>query len=143
MYLIGKGHEHMGPGTSMVQRIDWTRADENQLMKASQRGVGCVGLGCVGLGSVPEFADDFRQMTRYRGMGCGCGKCGMGLFDSGFNPSGWGWPEMAIVGLGAYMVLSTVFTTGRAARRIAAIPGERRKSKAAYYRKKAAELSKR
>jgi hypothetical protein len=95
-----------------------------------------------GLGSVPEFAADCRQMGRYKGMGCACRReCGLGLFDGGLNPSTWGWPELAIVFLGGYMVFSTVFTTGRAARRIAAIPGQRRKRKAAAYRLKAAELS--
>jgi hypothetical protein len=42
----------------------------------------------------------------------------MGLFDSGMDTSGWGWPEMVIVGLGGYMILSTLMTTKRAARRI-------------------------
>lgn len=135
MYLVGKGHEHMGPGTSMVQRIDWSRANETQLMD-SVRG--------RGLGSVPEFAADCRQMGRYKGMGCACSRgCGLGLFDSGMDLSTWGWPEWGIVALGGYMLFSTVFTTGRAARRIAAIPGQRRKSKAAALRLRAAELSRR
>lgn len=76
--------------------------------------------------------------------GCGCGgKCGgMGLFESGIDVSGWGYAEWAVAIFGGYMVLSTVFTTRRAASRIAAIPGERRKRRAAKYRAKAAELSK-
>lgn len=133
MYLIGKGHEHLGPGTSMVQRIDWTRDQERQARNAMigrGPGLGCVGLGCAGLGSVPEFAADFRQMTRYRGMGCGCGKgCGMGLFNS-LDFSTWGWPEWAILGLGGYMALSTAFTTQRAAYRV-------RKSLKRYARRRA------
>lgn len=136
MYLVGKGSNVMGPGTSMVQRIDWSRANETQLMN------GLRGRG-PGLGSVPEFVDDRRQMSRFKGMGCGCKKCGLGLFDTGLDVSGWSWPEYALVALGGYMVMSTVFTTGRAARRIAAIPGQRRKSKAASYRLKAAELMRR
>ncbi len=110
MYLIGQGHEHLGPGTSMVQRINWTQAEEDQ----------------------------------GRGMGCACSekRAGMGLFDSGLDISGWSWPEYALAGVGAYMVMSTVFTTRRAVGRVRAIPGDRRKRKAAAYRAKAAELSK-
>lgn len=143
MYLMGQGHEHLGPGTSMVQRINWTQDQETQLRNAMQ------GRG-PGLGSVPEFAADLRQMTRYRGMGCACKgfagcpcSAGLGLFETGLDLSGWGWPEYVIVGLGAYVVASTVFTTGRAVSRVRAIPGERRRARAAAYRRKAAELSKR
>jgi len=137
VYLVGQGANVMGPGTAMVQRIDWSRANETQLINAL-RGRG------PGLGSVPEFVDDRRQMSRYKGMGCGCKQgCGLGLFETGLDVSGWSWPEYALVALGGYMLMSTVFTTGRAARRIAAIPGERRKSKAKMYRLKAAELSRR
>ena len=136
MYLVGKGHEHMGPGTSMVQRIDWSRANETQMMNAL-RGRG------AGLGSVPEFVDDRYQMSRFKGIGCGCKKCGLGLFDTGLDVSGWSWPEYLLVALGGYMVLSTVFTTRRAVRRVAALPREARKRRAAAYRLKAAELSKR
>ena len=65
----------------------------------------------------------------------------MGLFDSGFDPSGWGWQEFGIVGLGAYMLLSTISTTKRAARRVKSAasgaykgarrgnPGRRRKAR--------------
>lgn len=94
MYLVGKGHEHEGPGTSLVQHYNLTQEQANRMMAAS-RGMGC---GCAGL------------------KGCPCG--GLGLFDSGLDFSGWGMPEFAIAGLGAYMVLSTVFTTKRAARRV-------------------------
>jgi hypothetical protein len=132
MYLIGKGSDVMGPGTSTVQRIDWTRAQETQLMNAMRGrgpGLGCVGLGCLGLGSVPEFADDRRQMTRYRGMGCAC-RNGLGLFDSGLDFSGWGGVEWALVAIGGYVALSTVFTTQRASTRV-------RKSLNRYARRKA------
>ena len=77
-------------------------------------------------------------------MGLGCascgGGCGMGLFDGG--PSAWGGLEWGMLAVGAYMVASTVFTTGRAVRRVRAIPGERRRRKAAALRARANELSK-
>ncbi len=138
MYLVGQGHEHLGPGTSLVQRINWTGAQE-----AEMRGFGRVG-------GVAEFYPDCRAMSRScaeRGLGCGCsGKCGtgcgLGLFDGGLDPSTWGPAEIAIVALGGYMVISTVFTTKRAVSRVAAIPGNRRKKKAAYHREEAARLSK-
>lgn len=50
------------------------------------------------------------------GMGCSCR--GMGLFDTGTDFSGWGIPEWGIVLLGGYMLLSTLFTTERAASRV-------------------------
>jgi hypothetical protein len=102
MYLVGQGHEHLGPGTSMVQRINWTGANEAQM-----RGLGC---GCKGL------------------AGCPCSG-GLGLFDS-LDFSTWGWPEWAILALGGYMVLSTVFTTQRATTRV-------RKSLRRYVRRRA------
>jgi hypothetical protein len=145
MYMTGKGHEHLGPGTSLVQRINWTTGQENQL----------AGLGsCPGNFPGAEFASDCMAMSgtcaegAMRGLGCGgcggkCGReCGLGLFDGGLDPSTWGLPEWGVVLLGGYMVISTVFTTKRAAGRIAAIPGEHRKRRAASYRAKAAELSK-
>jgi hypothetical protein len=94
MYLTSGQPNIMGPGTGLVQRYNWTPDQEKQLRTAFGKGMGC---GCSGLG-------------------CKCG--GMGLFDSGMDPSGWGWPEMVIVGLGGYMVLSTLMTTKRAARSI-------------------------
>lgn len=97
MYLAGKGANIMGPGTSLVQRIDWTSPDERRMGQ---------GFGCgKGLG------------------GCGCGgKCGgLGLFDSGLDFSQWGTTEFAIVGTVGYMLLSTLFTTQRAARRVGSV----------------------
>lgn len=93
MYVVGKGHEHMGPGTSLVQRIDWNPSQEAQVRQ---------GFGCgKGLG------------------GCGCGgRCGLGLFESGFDFSQWSGVEWALVAIGGYMLLSTMFTTRRAARRV-------------------------
>jgi hypothetical protein len=122
MYLVGKGHDHEGPGTSMVQRINWTRANEVQLMK-SNRGIG-PGLGDYG-SSVPEFFSDCRAMSKgcndFRGFGCACTKpgmnCGMGLFDT-MNPTSWGWQEWAIVGAGGYMLTSMFFTGRRAGRQV-------------------------
>jgi hypothetical protein len=77
--------------------------------------------------------------------GCGCGgQCtGMGFFDSGLDPSGWGVMEWGAVVIGSYVILSTVFTTRRAVSRVRALPGERRKRRAAEYRRRAAELSRR
>ena len=94
MYVIGKGHEHEGPGTSLVQHYNLTREQADR-MAAASRGMGC---SCKGL------------------AGCPCG--GLGLFDSGMDVSGWAWPEFAIAGIGAYMLVSTFFTTKRAARRV-------------------------
>jgi hypothetical protein len=116
----------MGPGTSLVQRIDWEPIAEVQMRHGfasrGPKGMGCAGLGCAG-----------------RGLGCGCK--GLGLFDSGIDYTTWGGAEWAIVVIGGYMLLSTFFTTSRAVSRVRAIPGERRKAKAAHYRKLASELS--
>jgi hypothetical protein len=120
MYVVGKGNDIMGPGTSLVQRIDWTPLQERQLSS----GFGLRGMGCGG-----------------RGMGCAC-KGGLGLFDS-MDFSTWGASEWAIVLVGGYMVISTIFTTKRAASRVRAIPGERRQKRAAALRREASELSKR
>ena len=97
MYLTSSQPNIMGPGTGLVQRYNWTPELEARMRSAFGSGMSG-GCGCAGL------------------KGCSCG--GMGLFDSGMDPSGWGWPEMVIVGLGGYMVLSTLMTTKRAARRI-------------------------
>jgi hypothetical protein len=66
---------------------------------------------------------------------------GLGLFESGFDFSQYGLAEWAVVFVGAYMLVSTISTTNRAASRIASIPGEHRKRRAASYRQKAKELS--
>lgn len=104
MYVIGKGHEHLGPGTSMVQFIDAKQDEFN------------------GLGMVPEFSADCRQMGGRRGLGCGCTKpcngCGLGLFDSS-DPSSWSWPEYAVLGLGIYAAYSMLFTARSAGRAVA------------------------
>lgn len=99
-YLLMPAHQP-GPGTELVQHIDWAP-----------------------------------------GFGCACEQKGMGLFDSGTDISGWGWPEWGSIFAGMYMLISTVSTTHRAAKHVAAIPGNRRKRRAAAYRAKAAELTK-
>ncbi len=88
MYRIGEGHEHLGPGTSLVQRINWTTGDEAEMV---------AGLGCACSGK--------------------CGKsCGLGLFDNGLDPSSFGAAEWGIVAGAAYVLFSTVFTTRSAVR---------------------------
>jgi hypothetical protein len=93
--------------------------------------------------SIP--CDGNTQIQLGGGLGCiQCGgKCGgLGLFESGMDFSQWGWPEFLIVALGGYMVASTLFATSRAVKTVRGLPGERRKRKAAHYRKLASELSK-
>lgn len=92
MYVIGKGHEHEGPGTSMVQMIHWTPSQERQIQTGFGRGLGC--------------ACDAKK-----------GLLGLGLFDS-VDPSTWTMPEWGIAIFGGYMIMSTVFTTGRAVRTV-------------------------
>jgi hypothetical protein len=88
MYLVGTAPNIAGPGTGLVQRINWTTGDSIPLK----------GMGCGG--------------------GCGCKKCGgLGLFDSGFDPSTFGWPEWLVIGLGGYMATSMLFGAKRAAGR--------------------------
>ena len=100
------------------------------------------------LGSSSSLGPGTGLIEHFDGMGCAgqdCGNCscsGMGFFDSGAEISGWGILEWATAGLGAYMLLSTIFTTKRAVSSVRSMPAQRRKRKAAAYRKKAAELSK-
>lgn len=93
-------------------------------------------------GPQPGIGTQLVQRKELVDRGCAqrCG--GLGLFDSGFDVSGWGWPEILIVLFGGYMVLSTVFQTGRAVRRVKALPSERRKRRAAKLRAEAKELTK-
>jgi len=59
-------------------------------------------------------------MSGYQGMGCAgkkscsCG-CGMGMFDS-MDFTTWGLPEWASIGGAAYLVLSLIGDTKRAAK---------------------------
>jgi len=121
----------------MVQRVNWSRANENQVMDA-MLGPRGRGLGCIGC--VPEFFSDCNQMKGtsndfrgFGGLGCGCtkpGSCGMGLFDAGLDFSQWGAVEWTLLAVGGYMLLSTVSTTQRGAERV-------RKSFKRYARKPA------
>jgi len=76
------------------------------------------------------------------GLCCGSG-CGVGLFDSGFDVSTWGWQEWLTVAGGLYLAFSVLFTTKRAAGAVARMPSERRKRRAASLRRQASELTKR
>ena len=98
MYLTSTQPNIMAPGTGLVQRYNWSPQLESQMRGAFGRGMGG-GCGCKGL------------------AGCPCGG-GLGLFDTGMDTSGWGFPEWGIVIFGGYMVLSTFITTKRTARRI-------------------------
>jgi hypothetical protein len=65
----------------------------------------------------------------------------MGLFDSGFDVSSWGWQEWAVAAGAVYVAVSVLFTTKRAAGAVARMPSERRKRRAASLRRKASELT--
>ncbi len=116
MYLVGAGHEHLGPGTSMVQFLP-------------PEAPGAFGGGMGAVGGVPEFFADCRSTSgtcaEGRGMGCaGCGGkcksgCGMGLFDGGLDTSTWGLPEWGIAaGLAVYVASSLFGDARRGARRV-------------------------
>ena len=111
-YLVGQGHAHYGPGTSLTLLTRPVFA--------------APGLGCA------SCAGDCSS----------CSRKGMGLFETGFSPSDWGIGEWSVIGIGAYMLFSTLFTTGRAVKAVGRIPGERRKKKAARLRARASELTK-
>lgn len=91
---------------------------------AYRRAPGMGQAPCESLASLRTCCDSCAQGGSCgRGLsGCGCaglcGRRGLGLFETGLDFSGWGWPEVAIVALGGYMLLSTVFTTQRATRRV-------------------------
>lgn len=86
MYVFADSSMH-GPGTALVQRIDWSASQERTLE----------GLGCGSCGG-----------------SCGrCGLLGLGIFDSGFDWTQWGWGEWLTVGFGAYVVLSIAGDTRR------------------------------
>ncbi len=90
MAYLMKNNPQLGPGTGLVQHIDWTP----------------------------------------NGLGCACESAkGMGLFESGMDFTGWSWAEWGTVALGGYMLMSTLSTTHRAARAVAAIPGNLRRKK--------------
>jgi hypothetical protein len=127
-YLNTPGASLPGPGTRLVEHWgghtgfgDYVPTDNYFLTPAGQAGIRGLGCACAGM------------------VGC---NCGMGLFDAGMDFSQWGPGEWAVVVVGAYVLFSTVWTTGQAASYAKRIPGERRKKKAAYYRKKAQEVMK-
>ena len=73
----------------------------------SQSGMALTGTGLSGL--------------RGLGCACGCGTCeskGLGYFDTGWDISGWSWMEWGTVLIGAYIVMSTLTTTQRGAKRV-------------------------
>jgi hypothetical protein len=108
MYRLAPAPQPL-PGTQLIQRVngdglgDYVPTPIYWATPAGQAGIR--GLGCSG--------------------SCGCSDCktGMGFFDTGLDFTGWGPPEWAAVGLGAYMLFSTVFTTQRAARAVGRAPG--------------------
>ena len=101
-YLMTPG-VRLGPGTSLVER----------LTIAKPAGVGQY------VGTPTYFGTPAGQLG-IRGLGCGgscgCSDCqhGMGLFDSGLDPSGWGAGEYAALAGVAWLLYSTVFTARRA-----------------------------
>ena len=129
MYLPGEGHNHFGPGTSMVQRINWTTGQEMQMAEGFDPVGGLNGIGCC--------------------ASCESGgKCesGLGLFDT-MDVSTWGWGEWGIVIFGGYMVLSTLMTTTRGVKRVGrgikyvgGAPGRSRKARAKKLRDEARRL---
>jgi hypothetical protein len=62
------------------------------------------------------------------------------LFSSGLDVSQWGLAEWGIAAIGAYMLVSTVFTTRRGVRRIGEVRVGRRKKRAARLKAKARAL---
>jgi hypothetical protein len=64
----------------------------------------------------------------------------MGLFDSGFDPSTWGIAEWLTILGGLYVAFSLLFTTKRGVSAVAAIPGKRRRRRAAALEDQAAKL---
>lgn len=75
-----------------------------------------------------------------RGMGglrgCACGGCGMGLhrgmglFDTPFDLSTWGWQEWGIAALAGYALFSMFYTSSRASRAISRSASSRRTRRA-------------
>lgn len=97
-------------------------------------GLGCA--SCWGLGCLPACAKGMPVGTR-----CSCGT-GLGLFDSGMDYTQWGIGEYAAILGGAYLLFSVFFTTKQGVAAARALPGKRRRSKAARLRAQAKELSK-
>lgn len=51
--------------------------------------------------------------------GGSCGKKGVGLFDDPLNFDSWGMAEYAVAAVGAYALISMLFTTQKAAQSVA------------------------
>ena len=100
MLIHSRTLQPIGPGTALVQRVE---------------GLGMY-LPTTCSDQAPGAAGVYN--TEMAGLGCpgGC-KGGLGFFDSGTDISGWGLPEWGTVAIVGYMLLSTVFTTGRAVRK--------------------------
>lgn len=111
-YLMAPSTE-LAPGTSLVQ-----------FMRRGGNGFGSY----VG---TPTYWGTPAGQAGIRGLGCvcGCGHCndGFGYFDSGMDYTQWGVPEWATVALGAYALISVLFTTSRVTR--ATVEGVRRTRK--------------
>ena len=99
-------------------------------------------------GQIPQYPAN-GQATWNRQVGLGCVAtcagvpvvgCGMGLFDSGFDPTTWGIGEWATVLGGLYVVFAVFSTTKRGVSAVAEIPGKRRRRRAAALEDQAAKL---
>ena len=86
-YITTSGPQLIGPGTGNIPRISWTTGQEASM-----------GLGCA--------------------CGGDCGNCGngLGLFDSGFDLTQWGWPEYAVAAFAVYALFGAWTTTKRGVR---------------------------
>lgn len=65
MYLVGKGADVMGPGTSTVQRIDWTPPQERQM-----QGMGCAACK-QGMGIFESFDPSSWTWKEWAAFGIG------------------------------------------------------------------------
>lgn len=81
------------------------------------------GFKSVATAGVNAFTGPYTALAGLRGCGTG-GSCTgdpltLGaLFDSGLDLSGWGFGEWGIVGLGAYLLVTSFLTTKRGVSRI-------------------------
>lgn len=118
---VGEYDELATPWTWLYYPPPYDFADPNPtippptfIAPAEEMGMGGVGCGCGGTCG-----------------GCGGHAHGMGqLFASGFDISGWGIGEWSIVALGAYALISVVFTTKSAASSVSSGMSKRRRSAA-------------
>ncbi len=87
---------------------------------------GPLGLGCVECGCSSGLGEAF---------------LGQEVFTSGLDFSQWGWREWGLTGLGAYILFSFFWAQTGFVQSAHDYRFQRRRKKAAYYRKKASELS--